>query len=80
MELYNTNIPELKQIIEELIILLPLKTRQLITNYDVIATPLINSLTLSESSFILRGLKTIEVIIFSISNKEAENIFLKDKK
>jgi len=65
--LYQTNIPELKEIVIELIILLPLKTRSLITKYDVLSTPLINSLSLSESSFILRGLKTLDVIIFSIS-------------
>lgn len=80
IDLYNTNIPELKEIVIELIILLPLKTRQLITKYQVLSTPLINSLSLSESSFILRGLKTLDVIIFSISQEETENIFLKDKK
>ena len=65
--LYDTNIPELKEIVIELIILLPLKTRSLITKYEVLSTPLINSLSLFESSFILRGLKTLDVIIVSIS-------------
>lgn len=78
--LYETNIPQLKEIVIELIILLPLKTRQLVTKFEVLSTPLIDSLSLPESSFILRGLKTLDVIISSISQENLEKKFIKGKK
>ena len=82
--LYDTGIPELADIVTELIIMLPLKSKHIIhfARQGYIVKPLLHCLCLmSDYNYTLRTLKTFEIII-SHSNAEEINSFLdgmKDK-
>lgn len=81
MAFYDTGIPELKEIVTELVMMLPLKSKFLIqlAKSKIIAKPLINSLLLTDCGFTLRTLKTLEIIIQTLSFDEV-NYFLDDVK
>lgn len=78
---YETGIPEMKEIVTELIIMLPLKTKYLIqlAKSKLIAKPLINSLNLQDGNFTMRMLKTFDLIIGQLTFEEI-NVFLEDVK
>lgn len=84
MKLYETGIPELADIVTELIIMLPLKSKHIIhfAKQGYIVKPLLHCLCMmSDYNYTLRTLKTLEIII-SHSNIEEINSFLdgvKDK-
>lgn len=65
MAFYDTGIPELKEIVTELMMMLPLKSKFLIqlAKSKIIAKPLINSLLLTDGGLAMRTLKTLEIII-----------------
>lgn len=81
MAFYETGIPEMKEIVTELIIMLPLKSKYLIqlAKSKIIAKPFINSLLLSDGSFTMRMLKTLEIIVLNLSFEEIQ-YFLQDVK
>lgn len=81
MLFYDTGISEMKEIVTELIIMLPIKSKFLIQHAKtkLISRPFINSLLLSDGNFIMRMLKTLEIIITNLTLEEVSN-FLEDVK
>ena len=72
MVFYDTGIPEMREIVTNLIIMLPLKSKYLIqlAKSKIIAEPFINSLLLSDGTFTMRMLKTLEIIVMNLSFDE----------
>ena len=79
--LFDTDIIEIKQIVCELILMLPLRIKQtlLICKNKLLAKPFIRSLSILDSSFTSRSLKMLDQIIAYSTQEDLQN-FLEDVK
>lgn len=84
LKFFDTGIPELADIVTELVIMLPLKSKHIIqfAKQGYIVRPLLHCLCLmSDYNYLLRTLKTFEIIISHSTAEEINNFLegVKDK-
>ncbi|KAL4497765.1 hypothetical protein ABPG72_000520 [Tetrahymena utriculariae] len=77
--LFDTDIHEVKVIVCELILLLPLKVRHIVAKTKIIGRPLVKALSLFDQANTVRSLKTIESILGYCTHEEVQHFFMENK-
>jgi hypothetical protein len=75
--LYETNIPQIQDVITELILFLPLKSRvmNILFKARSLSDILVNSLKMSDNKIIARALKLLDSLFVMLSHKEIKEVF-----
>ena len=77
--LYEAGLPEMNDVLSELILMIPLRTKQILGASKMLISPLITSLNLTETNFLRKGLKTLDIILQNHQNEDLENLLLNVK-
>lgn len=77
--LYDAGVPEMNDVLSELILMIPLRTKHILAQSKLLIGPLITSLNLIENNFLKKGLKTLDIILQNNRKEELDSLLVNVK-